>query len=56
LTQVAVSAIAWRARGASADGTAKLAPSPPKTKGKSRFFSAFATEAITAAPAMFTAL
>ena len=35
-TQVAVSASAWRASAAASAGTAKLAPSPPNTKGKSR--------------------
>jgi hypothetical protein len=33
-----------------------LAPSPPKTNGKSSSPSAFATAAITAAAAVFTAL
>ena len=55
-TQVAVSARACRAIPASAGETAKLAPSPPNTKGKSRPPTALAIAAITAAPAMFTAL
>jgi hypothetical protein len=44
------------AAGASAADTAKLAPSPPKTKGNGRRSSALTTAAITPAPTMFTAL
>ena len=47
---------ARRAASASAADTAKLAPSPPNTKGKSRPASALVIATITAAPAMFTAL
>jgi hypothetical protein len=53
---VAVSASAWRAVAANSAGTAKLAPSPPNTKGNSRSPSALVTATITAAPAMLTAL
>ncbi len=55
-TQAAVSASACRAGAAASAGTAKLAPSPPNTKGKSRSSSALVTATITAAPAMLTAL
>ena len=45
-----------RARARSEGDTAKLAPSPPNTNGNSRPSSALVTAAITAAPAMLTAL
>jgi len=56
LTHAAVAASASRARPRSAGETAKLAPSPPNTKGNSRPSSALVTAAITAAPAILTAL
>ena len=55
-THAAVAASASRARSRSPGDTAKLAPSPPNTNGNSRPSSALVTAAITAAPAMFTAL
>ena len=55
-TQVAVAASARRDASAAEGGTAKLAPSPPNTKGKSRPANALVTATITAAPAMLTAL
>jgi len=56
LTQAAVAASASRADARSSGATAKLAPSPPNTKGNSRPSSALVTAAITEAPAMLTAL
>jgi len=49
-------ASASRASAACCGGTAKLAPSPPNTKGKSWVPSALPTAATTEAPAMFTDL
>ena len=54
--QAAVAASAARARSVSRGDTAKLAPSPPNTNGNSRPPSALVSAAITAAPAMLTAL
>jgi hypothetical protein len=56
LTQIAVAASASRARSRSSGEIAKLAPSPPNTNGNSRPSSALVIAAITAAPAMLTAL
>ena len=56
LTSVPVAASASPAASAHSAGTAKLAPSPPKTNGKAACPNAFDTAEITAAPAMFTAL
>jgi hypothetical protein len=55
-TQAAVEVNTARAVSASSNGRAKLAPSPPKAKGKSSRSSAFETATINAPPAMFTIL
>ena len=52
----AVAAIAARTAASSFAATARLAPSPPKTKGNGRRDNAFVTAAMTDAPAVFTAL
>jgi len=54
--QAAVAASAARATALSSSETAKLAPSPPNTKGNLRPPSAFDTAAMTEAPAVLTAL
>jgi hypothetical protein len=53
---VAIARSAASPASASSGETAKLAPSPPKTKGKGFLRSAFETAATTPAPIMFTAL